>query len=40
MIRKNGVTYLKTRDIAKILGLSVSSKGKIPVLKNKNGSAA
>ena len=40
MIRKNGVTYLKTRDIAKILGLSVSSKGKIPVLKNKNGPAA
>lgn len=35
MIRRDGVTYLKTRDIAKILGLSVSSKGKIPVLAGK-----
>ena len=35
MIRKDGVTYLKTRDIANILGLSVSSKGKTPVLADK-----
>ena len=39
MIRKDGVTYLKTRDIAEIMGLSVSSKGKIPVLSEKKGSA-
>lgn len=35
LIRKDGVTYLKTRDIAEILGLSVSSKGKTPVLADK-----
>lgn len=35
MIRKDGVTYLKTRDIAEILGLSVSSRGKTPVLADK-----
>lgn len=35
MIRKDGVTYLKTRDIANILGLSVSSRGKTPVLADK-----
>lgn len=35
MIRKDGVTYLKTRDIANALGLKVSSKGKIPVLETK-----
>lgn len=35
MIRRDGVTYLKTRDIARVLGLSVSSKGKIPVLAGK-----
>ena len=40
MIRKDGVTYLKTRDIAAILGLSVGNKGKIPVLEDKRGSAA
>ena len=40
MIRKDGVTYLKTRDIARIMGLSVESKGKIPVLADKKGSAA
>ena len=38
MIRKDGVTYLKTRDIANVLGLSVGSQGKIPVLMNKKGS--
>lgn len=32
MIRRDGVTYLKTRDIAGVLGLSVDSRGKIPVL--------
>lgn len=35
MIRKDGVTYVKTRDIANVLGLSVGSKGKIPVLASK-----
>lgn len=35
MIRKNGVTYLKTRDIAQVLGLQVSSRGKIPVLQDR-----
>ncbi|MBR5590018.1 MAG: hypothetical protein IKW40_00635, partial [Anaerotignum sp.] len=39
MIRKDGVTYIKTRDIAKVLGLSVGSKGKIPVLTDKKDSA-
>ena len=38
MIRKDGVTYLKTRDIANVLGLSVTSRGKIPVLAEKKGS--
>ena len=33
MIRKDGTTYLKTRDIASVLGLKVSSKGKTPVLE-------
>ena len=32
MIRKDGVTYIKTRDIGEVLGLRVSSKGKVPVL--------
>lgn len=32
MIRKDGVTYVKTRDIAEVLGLKVGSKGKVPVL--------
>ena len=32
MIRKDDVTYLKTRDIARVLGLSVGSRGKTPVL--------
>lgn len=35
MIRKDGVTFIKTRDLAEVLGLSVSSKGKIPVLDTK-----
>lgn len=39
LIRKNGVTYLKTRDIAEILGLSIGSKGKIPVLCAKSKQA-
>lgn len=33
MIRKDGVTYIKTRDLGDVLGLKVSSKGKIPVLE-------
>ncbi len=32
LIRKDGTTYIKTRDIAEVLGLKVGSKGKIPVL--------
>lgn len=35
MIRKDGVTYIKTRDIAEVLDLKVSSKGKVPVLEGK-----
>ena len=35
LIRKDDVTYLKTRDIAEVLGLSVSSRGKTPVLADK-----
>ena len=35
LIRKDGVTYLKTRDIAEILGLAVGSRGKAPVLADK-----
>lgn len=35
LIRKDGVTYVKTRDIADVIGLKVSSKGKIPVLESK-----
>lgn len=37
MIRKDELTYVKTRDIANALNLEVSNKGKIPVLKAKNG---
>lgn len=33
MIRKNGVTYIKTRDIAEALGMRVSNQGKVPVLQ-------
>lgn len=35
MIRKDGITFIKTRDLAEVLGLDVSSKGKIPVLETK-----
>lgn len=35
MIRKDGITFIKTRDLAEVLGLSVSSKGKVPVLDTK-----
>lgn len=34
LIRKDGVTYVKTRDIADVIGLKVSSKGKVPVLES------
>lgn len=33
MIRKDGVTYIKTRDLGDVLGLKVSNKGKVPVLE-------
>lgn len=32
MIRKDGVTYVKTRDFAEIAGYQVSNQGKTPVL--------
>ena len=35
MIRKDGVTYLKTRDIANILNFDVSNEGRIPKLDSK-----
>lgn len=35
MIRKDGTTYIKTRDFADLMGLKVSSKGKIPVIETK-----
>lgn len=35
MIRKDGVTYIKTRDIAELAGYQISSLGKIPVLTKK-----
>ena len=35
MIRKDGVTYIKTRDLANMLGLSVGNRGKTPVLTDK-----
>lgn len=35
MIRKDGTTYLKTRDIGTVLGMKVSSQGKVPVLERK-----
>lgn len=31
MIRKDGVTYIKSRDIAEVLGLKIGNKGKVPV---------
>lgn len=33
MIRKDGVTYVKTRDIAELVGYQVGSQGKVPVLE-------
>ncbi|MFW5632299.1 MAG: hypothetical protein ACOCMZ_04085 [Acetivibrio ethanolgignens] len=33
MIRKDGVTYIKTRDIAELVGYQVGSQGKVPVLE-------
>ncbi|KXL53515.1 hypothetical protein CLNEO_07410 [Anaerotignum neopropionicum] len=35
MIRKDGVTYIKTRDIAELLGLKVGNKGSVPTLDKK-----
>ena len=35
MIRKNGTTYIKTRDVAELVGYKVGSQGKIPVLTKK-----
>lgn len=32
MIRKDGNTYIKVRDAAKLLGLKVGNKGKVPTL--------
>lgn len=32
MIRKNGVTYIKTRDLAQAEGIEVGSQGRIPVI--------
>lgn len=33
MIRKDGVTYIKTRDFAEVLGLKVGNKGSVPVIE-------
>ena len=35
MIRKDDVTYIKTRDIASAIGAEVSHKGRIPVITTK-----
>ena len=35
MIRKDGTTFIKTRDVAELLGLKVGNKGKVPVLQKK-----
>lgn len=35
MIRKDGVTYIKTRDIAELLGLKVGNKGSVPMIEMK-----
>ncbi|WP_304509269.1 hypothetical protein [Anaerotignum sp.] len=35
MIRKDGTTYIKTRDIAELLGVEVGSKGRVPILETK-----
>lgn len=34
MIRKDGTTYIKTREVGELLGLKVSSKGSVPVIEN------
>lgn len=31
MIRHKGVTFVKTRDVAKALGFEIGNKGRIPV---------
>lgn len=36
MIRKDGVTYIKTRDLAKAEGIEVGSRGRIPVIATNN----
>lgn len=35
LINKDGTTYLKTRDVAAIFNMNVSSKGKTPILTKK-----
>lgn len=35
MIRKDGVTYIKTRDLAQAEGIEVGSRGRIPVIATK-----
>ncbi|KXL51996.1 hypothetical protein CLNEO_26950 [Anaerotignum neopropionicum] len=35
MIRKDGTTYIKTRDVAELLGLKVGNKGSVPVLASR-----
>ncbi len=35
MIRKDGTTYIKTRDVAELVGYKVGSQGKTPVLTKK-----
>ena len=35
MIRKDGVTYIKTRDLAQAEGIEIGSKGRIPVISTK-----
>ena len=35
MIRKDGVTYIKSRDIADLVGYKIGNQGKIPVFTKK-----
>ncbi len=35
MIRKDGVTYIKTRDLVQAEGIEVRSQGRIPVILTK-----
>jgi len=35
MIRKDGTTYIKTRDVAELLGLKVGNKGSVPMIEMK-----